>query len=305
MTKGEAKPAARQAARRTRIKTVGLERAPYKDFYHYVLSRSWPEFFFLAGLTFLGANAMFAAAYLIQPGAIANARAGSFEDAFYFSVQTMATIGYGGMYPTTRFAHMTVTLEAMTGILATALITGITFTRFARPTARVLFADKIVLSARDGVPHLMFRMANWRRNQIVEAQLRVVMLLTEKTREGDVMRRFLDLPLVRDRTAMFSLTWTAMHHVDERSPFFGAGGDWQGALERLREKKTELYLTLTGWDETIGQTIHARHAYTLDDIVMNARFADVLSFLPDGTRVIDYRKFHDVVEVDPAPSLTE
>ena len=305
MAKREATRDPRKAARRGRIKTVGLERAPHKDFYHYVLSRSWAEFFFLAGLTFLGANALFAAAYLLQPGAIAHARPGSFEDAFYFSVQTMATIGYGGMYPTTRFAHMTVTLEAMTGILATALITGITFTRFARPTARVLFADKIVLSGRDGVPHLMFRMANWRRNQIVEAQLRVVMLLNEQTREGDVMRRFVDVPLVRDRTAMFSLTWTAMHHVDERSPFWSVDGDWTAPVERLREKKAELYLTLTGWDETIGQTIHARHAYTLDDIVMNARFADVLSFLPDGTRVIDYRKFHDVTPVDAPAAVRE
>ena len=104
-------------------------------------------------------------------------------------MQTIATIGYGGMYPVTRYAHIVVLIEAMTGILGIALITGLTFTRFARPSARVLFSNKVTITPRDGVPHLMFRMANWRRNRIVEAQLRVVILVTERTREGEVLRR--------------------------------------------------------------------------------------------------------------------
>jgi inward rectifier potassium channel len=274
----------------TRVRAVGTTYAPHKDLYHFVLARSWPEFFVLVAVGFLIVNTGFALLYLVQPGSIANAHPGSFEDAFYFSVQTLATIGYGGMYPVTRFAHVTVTVEALTGILSVAVITGITFTRFARPTARVLFADKIVLAPRDGVPHLMFRVANWRRNQVVEAHLRVVLLTTERTREGEVLRRQIDLPLVRDRTAVFYLTWTAMHVIDDKSPFHGAG-----AIERLRAQKTEIFLGLTGLDETIGQTIHARHGYALDDIVPDVRFADVLTIHPDGTREIDYRKFHDVV----------
>jgi inward rectifier potassium channel len=197
------------------------------------------------------------------------------------------------MVPTTRFAHIVVAIEALTGILGVALITGITFTRFARPTARVLFSEKIVLGKRDGVPHLMFRMANWRRNQIVEAQLRVVLMVTERTREGETMRRFVDVPLVRDRTAVFFLTWTALHQVDAQSPFHG-----EGAFDRLRAQNAEMFLNLTGFDDTIGQTINARFTYALDDIIPNARFADVLELRPDGTRVIDYRKFHDVVSQD-------
>ena len=272
---------------------LGLRSALHKDFYHFMLQRTWLEFFVLVGLGFLATNAFFAGIFTVQPGDIANARPRSFEDAFYFSVQTLATIGYGGMYPVTRFAHITVAFEALTGIFGVALITGITFTRFARPTARVLFADKVVLTTRNGVPHLMFRMANWRRNQVVEAQLRVVLVSTERTREGETLRRQLDLPLVRDRTSVFYLSWTAMHVIDERSPFHGAG-----AVERLRKQEAELYLSLTGFDETIGQTIHARHGYALDDIAINARFADVLRILPDGTREIDYRKFHDLIPVE-------
>jgi inward rectifier potassium channel len=277
---------------RQSIKAIGVERAFHKDIYHFVLGRTWPQFFLLVAVVFVVTNMLFAWLFLAEPGAIANVRPGSFEDAFYFSVQTLATIGYGGMYPASRYGHLIVAVEAIVGILMVALITGITFTRFARPSARVLFSDKVVLSPRDGVPHVMFRMANWRRNRIVEARLGVTLLVTEKTREGDEMRRQIDLPLLRDKTNVFFLTWSAMHVVDERSPFFGPD-----ALERLRAQQAEIYLALTGLDETIGQTIHVRKQYLLDDIVPNARFADVLSTREDGRRVIDYRKFHDVVPI--------
>jgi inward rectifier potassium channel len=278
-----------------RIKTIGIERSPQKDMYHYVLKLSWPAFFGIVSLVFIFANLVFASAYLAKPGSIANARPGSFEDAFYFSVQTIATIGYGGMHPLSRYAHLLVVLEAMTGILGIAVITGLTFTRFSRPSARVLFSNKVTLTPRDGVPHLMFRMANWRRNRIVEARLRVIMLIDERTREGELLRRQVDLPLVRSETAIFFLTWTAMHRVEETSPFFGPG-----AIEALRTKRAELFLSLTGFDETIGQTIHARQEYALGDITPGVRFADVLTLNPDGSRQIDYRKFHDVVPLAAA-----
>jgi inward rectifier potassium channel len=224
---------------------------------------------------------------------VTNTRPGSFEDAFFFSVQTMATIGYGGMTPATRFAHVVVTVEAMTGILSAALITGITFAKFARPTARVLFSDKMILAPRDGVPHVMFRVANWRHNVVVEAQLRVILLVTERTREGESLRRQVELALVRDRTPLFALTWTVMHLVDAGSPFFGAD-----ALRRLRDSGAEIYVTLTGLDEAMGQ-IHAQYSYRLEDIVTNVRFADVMSVHPDGTREIDYRRFHEVLALAP------
>src|SRR4029077_3197554 len=131
---------------------------------------------------------------------------------------------------------------------------------------RVLFANKITITPRDGVPHLMFRMANWRRNRIVEAQLRVVMLVTERTREGEVLRRQVDLPLVRDRTALFFLTWTAMHRIDADSPFHGPA--W---LERLAERRAVLSASHIDYAETLGKTIHARREYGLADIIPDAR----------------------------------
>jgi hypothetical protein len=167
----------------------------------------------------LSAATTFAFTYLVRPGCIAGARAWNFEDAFFLSVQTLGTIGYGVMSPATRYGHIMVTLESIAGILTTALIIGITFARFAVPRAQILFSKHAVVAERDGVPHLMFRMANWRHNQILEAQLRVIVLITERTREGHEIRRPLELPLVRDRTAMFGLTWVVMHRIDEKSCF--------------------------------------------------------------------------------------
>jgi len=277
------------------VRTIGRKWAPHEDLYHSILTRSWWEFVAIVAGTFVVANALFGLLYLVQPGSISNAREGSFEDAFFFSVQTMATIGYGGMSPATLYGQLLVTSEAIVAMLGVAVVTGVTFSKFARPTARVLFADKIVLGPRDGVPHLMFRMANWRRNTILEAQLHVILLLEEISSEGHVMRRPFDLPLVRDRNSLFVMTWTAMHRIDEQSPFYGPD-----AMEKLKQRKGELFLSVMGIDETFAQTVNARRGYKLSDIVENAHFADVLSITEDGTRLIDYRAFHDVVPMKEA-----
>jgi inward rectifier potassium channel len=289
-------PAPRNVTAFPAIRTIGRKWAPHEDLYHSVLTRSWWEFVAMVAGAFVLANAFFGVLYALQPGSIANARSGSFEDGFFFSVQTMATIGYGGMAPATLYGHMLVTCEAIVAMLGVAVVTGVTFSKFAKPTARVLFADKIVLGPRDGVPHLMFRMANWRRNTILEAQLHVILLLEEISQEGHVMRRPMDLSLVRDRNPLFVMSWTAMHRIDEKSPFYGPD-----AIEKLRKRKGEIFLSLMGIDETFAQTVHARRGYKLSDIVMNAHFADVLSISDDGTRLLDYRAFHQVV---PVPERT-
>ena len=298
-----AKPAASSPI--PNIRAIGRPWQPTKDIYHFLLRRSWMAFFLVVASGFLCANALFALLYVAQPGGIQNARPGSFEDAFFFSVQTLATIGYGGMAPVTRYAHVVVTCEALIGILSVALVTGITFSKFARPTARIEFSDRMVVTSRNGVPHLMFRLANWRQNQVLEAQLRLAILLTETTAEGETLRRPHELTLTRDRNPLFSLTWLAMHKIDDSSPLHGPG-----ALERLQAQKAQLFVTLYGVDETVGQNIHARHRYELADIVWGGRFHDLLTDLEDGTRLLDYRVFHqiDMVEdsgrvvAQPAPA---
>ncbi len=277
-----------------RVESRGLRRAPFEDLYHSILVRPWWQFVLAAGLAFLTLNAFFAMLYWIEPGSVANARPGSYEDAFDFSVQTLATIGYGNMAPATRFAHAVVTTEAFVGMLTVAMIAGVAFAKFSRPTARVVFSAKVAAPTRHGVPHLQFRMANRRHNMVVEARLQVIVLIAETTPEGESIRRPLELKLVRDHTSIFTLSWTAMHTIDESSPFRG-----EGAVERLRAQQAEIYLAFSGIDETSAQTIHARWRYSLDDIAWGFRFADILTITADGTRVIDYTHFDEVVPAKP------
>jgi inward rectifier potassium channel len=275
---------------------TGRHVAPYEDLYHYILTKSWAGYVIFVSVGFVLINVIFAALYMLSPGCIQGV--GDFEQAFYFSVQTLGTIGYGGMSPQTRYGHLVVAAEALAGLMSTAMITGLTFTKFARPTAKVLFSRNAVISVRDGVPHLMFRMANWRHNQVSEARVGAVIMLLERTREGDEMRRVVDIPLVRDRTALFLLTFTAMHRIDESSPFFG-----DDAMDRLRAAGAEIYVGVSGVDETTSSVINARHRYKLDDIVIGARFKDVMSLLPDGTRHLDYGQFHEVEPVRSADDV--
>jgi inward rectifier potassium channel len=281
------------------VRARGQHVSLFEDSYHKVLRMPWWQFFAWASMGWVGVNLLFALVYVASPGCVSGAQPGSLEDAFYFSVQTLATIGYGAMAPATRYGHVVVVAEALVGTLGVALVTGVTFAKFARPTARILFSASPVVQVRDGVPHMAFRLANWRGNMVVEGQLRVMVLRMQQTHEGDVIRVPVDLPLVRDRTAIFALSWTPMHRIDERSPFWGGAA----ALERLRAEKAEIFLSFTGLDETIGQAIHARHTYKLDQIVYNARFADVLTIEDDGTRTIDYGRFHDVEVIGPPDEL--
>lgn len=278
------------------VRVVGAARAPWEDVFHDVLALSWLRFVALATTLFVVMNTAFALLYWIDPVSVGNVPAdglGRFEHLFYFSVETMATVGYGGMSPVSRWGHGVMVVETLVGTLATAMITGLTFARFARPTARILFAERLVVTYRDGAPYLMVRMANWRRNQVVEAKLRVTLLRSHRSEEGDLMRLQTDLPLVRDHTHMFALTWTAMHRVDADSPFHGPY-----ARERLADAQAQILMSFHGLDATMGQTIHASAVYDIDDVVWNARYADVLH--ADGPiRHLDYRYFHEVVPQEP------
>lgn len=272
----------------TSVQILGREFAPHKDVYHLVLRAPWWAFFAGMAVMFFGTNALFALVYDLSPGCIDHVN--DYEDAFYFSIQTLGTIGYGGMSPATRYGHMVVSIEAFSGLIMTAMFTGLTFAKFARPTARVLFSKHAVIYPRDGVPHLMFRMANFRANNVVEATLRVTLMITEKTREGETMRRAVDLPLTRSSTSLFLLSWTAMHKIDESSPFYTAE-----SRKKLLDERAELFLSFTGLDETIAAQIHTRYRYAMHEVVENARFADILTIKPDGTRVLDYTNFDEII----------
>jgi len=269
----------------------GASRFDWGDLYHWLLNLSWLQYLALVGLLYVASNTLFALIYLTGGNCIQNARPGSFVDAFFFSVQTMATIGYGGMAPANAYANTVVAIEALTGLLGVTMVTGLAFARFSLPTARVLFSKVAVIAPYNGVPTLMFRTANERRNLIVEAQLWVTLVRNEITTEGHFMRRLHDLQLVRSRTPIFALTWTIMHPIDETSPLYGI------TLEKLAEEDTEIVVTMTGFDETVAQMIHARHSFIARDILWNKQFVDIFSRAPNGQRTIDYTQFHDVLPI--------
>jgi len=293
---GSAQPArliVRETADRTRA--IGLARPWLGDLYHFALRLPWWRFL-LAGIAlYLAANALFALLYLARPGSIANARPGSFADAFFFSVQTIATLGYGVMAPATFYANLIVTVETGAGLMLLALATGLVFARFSRPTARILFSRVAVVGPYNQAPTLSFRLANQRKNQIVEAEVAAILLRDERTAEGTVIRRLYDLKLGRTRTPVFALTFSVMHEIDPESPLYGA------TAASLEAQNAELVVTASGIDETIAQRVYARTSYLPQEIRWHHRFVDVIGWTDDGCRVIDYRRFHDTLPLEAAP----
>lgn len=273
------------------VRRIGFEESSLRDLYHTLMVSSWGRFFGFIAIWYFSANCLFAGAYVVAPGCLENAREGSFSDAFFFSVQTMATIGYGKMTPVTPYANGLVTLESLLGIFGVALVTGLTFAKFSRPTARVMFSEVAVVCPRDGVPSLMVRMANQRVNRIVDVQLHAILAVDDTTIEGEKIRRFHTLKLTRDRVATFMLPFTAVHPVTEDSPLFGL------SREELVARSGEVVISLSGMDETFAQTIHARGSYTQSNILYGERFVDILTLMPDGVRAVDYTKFHDTQPV--------
>ncbi len=269
----------------------GQDYGRFTDFYHGILTVSWPLFFLELLAAFLVVNLIFATLYVGDPGGIANARPGSFADAFFFSVQTLGTLGYGVMAPKTLWANLLVTVESFSGILTIALFTGIIFARFSRPQARVVFSKVAVVTPFDGVPTLMLRAANQRGNSILDAEVHISLASQYTTREGVNMRRFQELKLVRPRNPLFALSWTIMHALDETSPMHGLG------LAEMLERDMELVVMLSGTDETINDRIYARNSYMAEEILWHRRFVDVLSITPSGQRMVDLHHFHDTKEI--------
>ncbi len=271
---------------------VGVERrnvrpAPLADLYHNLIARSWARLLGLLLATYLVSNVVFAGLYRLGGDCVTGAS--RFADLFFFSVQTLSTIGYGTMAPKTTYAHILVTVQAFGGTLFVALVTGLVFAKFSRPTARVMWSRNVVVIERGGKRYLQVRMANERANQIVEAQLRLAVARNEVSTDGERMRRFHDLALQRDRNVIFVLSWTAVHEIDEHSPLHGM------TLEQMKAQTTQLICSLIGLDETFSQQVHARHAYTPDDFAFGMRFADIIGLDEGGVRYVDYARFDELV----------
>jgi inward rectifier potassium channel len=266
---------------------IGDERALLRDAYHIFLRLRWSVSIGLIAAGFAATNVVFAALYYLVGGVAGTD--GSFFDALSFSVQTLATIGYGAMYPQSQAATAIMAVQSIASLILTALATGLVFSKFARPSTRVAFSRHAVITQHEGQRTLIFRAGNRRSNVIVEATIHVVAVFTTTTSEGKLFYKAVDLPMVRDRQVGMTRGWTVMHVVDERSPLHGASAD------QLKQLEMELYIALTGIDDITMQTVHAIHKYTDDQIRVDHHFEDTLIALDNGEFVVDMTRFDAVV----------
>ena len=270
------------------IRVLQKKAASFDDFYHRALTISWSRLALLTATFYIGVNTLFAGLYLLQLGSINGARHGSFADAFFFSVQTMGTIGYGVLAPATLYANILVTCESMLGMVTVAVATGLVFARISIPTAKIRFGRYAVVSPFQGIPTLQFRIANERRNKILQAEVTATLLRFETTAEGVLMRRFYDLELVRSKSPVFELTFSLMHAITSSSPLADA------TAHSLETEQAELVITVAGLDETMGQTIHARYSYQWDEVLWNYRFTDIFARGGIDVTALDMDRFNDV-----------
>ena len=260
--------------------------------YHALLTLSWPRFFALVAAGYFAANLLFAVLYFsCGPHALDGWHTGTplerFEDAFFFSVQTLATIGYGRMTPNGVVVNLLVTVEALVGLMGFALATGLLFARFSRPTAQLVFSRNAVVAPFRGGSALMFRLANERSSQLTEVSAIVSLSRLEDSPAGPI-RRFHELRLDRAKVVFLPLHWVVVHPIDERSPLHGV------EEAAFRASQAEILILLSAMDETFSQTVHARTSYRAEEVVWNARFADMFLRTDEGLVGVDLRRLHDL-----------
>jgi inward rectifier potassium channel len=279
-------------AGRTEFLKINAAVGGWRDSYHWVLSLSWPRFALFLGGSYVVINLLFAALYVVQPGCIADLERGSFPLAFFFSVETLATVGYGHNYPATVYGHIIVTIEIFLGMIWLAVITGLIFVRFARPTARIVFSNILAVAPFDGRLSMMFRVANLRHTSMAEAEFRLLYSRDERVAEGDDIRRFYQLKVYPDRMVSFPAALIIRHTIDEQSPLFGI------TLERLEKEDAFFIASTLSLELVMAASVQSAQDYAWDDIRFGERFVDVYEELPDGRLTVDYGRLH---ETEPVP----
>jgi inward rectifier potassium channel len=222
---------------------------------------------------------------------------GSFSDAFFFSVETLATVGYGHMYPVTFYGHLIAMLEIMVGMFGLAVITGLIFVRFSRPTARIQFSKVAVIAPFDGVPNLMIRLANLRHQAMVEPQFRIILLRNTVTVEGDEVRRFRSLHLEFDHLIAFPAVLTVRHPIDKTSPLFGM------TAEDFRQQDIRLVASIVGVDTVIVAPVQSFGDYNYEQIEWNRRFVEIYHQNEEGDWTVDYARIDETEEITPIQNV--
>ena len=265
----------------------------WRDIYRWLLGLRWPQFAVFVGVLYIALNLLFAALYSFQRDSIAGSTGGSwFFDCFFFSVQTLATVGYGHMYPQTLYGHIITTIEIMSGIFLLAVMTGLIFVRFSRPNARVVFSNSIVIAPLNGKPTLMVRVGNENQHSMVEAEFRIMFSRDEPLLEGGDFRYFYVLKLHFDRLTVFPAALTLRHTIDETSPLFGV------TPELLESGRVLFIVSVVGIDPVIAAAVQTQKDYSWRDVRFGERFAEIYTEHGGGRLTVDYGRLHDTEQVE-------
>lgn len=271
---------------------INTGKREWRDAYHWILSLSWPQFAGLLSGAYLALNVIFALLYEFAGDSIAEMPSGSFSAAFFFSVQTLATVGYGHMYPTTLYGNILTTVEIMVGMFGLAVMTGLIFVRFSRPSARIEFTRNLVIAPFNGQPTLMLRVANLRHHSMAEVEFKVMFMRNEEIKEGDEFRRFYPLKLHFDWLITFPVALTLLHTIDEQSPLYGM------TAASLEATNARLVASVVGIETVIQAAVQCQKDYSWRDIRFGERFVEIYTETGEGRLTVDYGRLH---ETEPAP----
>ena len=264
-----------------------------RDVYQWLLALRWPQFAALVAAVYITLNLLFATLYSLDRESIAGSTGGSwFFDCFFFSVQTLATVGYGHMYPQTLYGHVISTIEIMSGIFLLAVVTGLIFVRFSRPVARIAFSRSLVISALNGQPTLMVRVGNQHQHSIVDTEFRIMFMRDEPLVEGGDFRYFYTLKLHFDKLIIFPAALTLRHVIDKSSPLNGV------TLESLQNSRALFAVSVSGIDPVIAAPVQAQQDYSWRDVRFGERFVEIYTESGRGQLTVDYGRLHDTEAVD-------
>jgi inward rectifier potassium channel len=284
-------------AGRTEFLKINAASRGWRDTYHWILCLSWPRFVAFLLAVYFAINLVFATAYALGGACIGEMTPGSFPEALFFSIETLATVGYGHMYPANVYGHVVVTTEIIVGMFWVAVITGLIFVRFARPTARIVFSNSLLIAPFDGRLSIMFRVANLRHTSMAEAEFRLIYSRDERVAEGDDIRRFYELKVYPDRMISFPAALIIRHTIDEQSPLYGI------TVERLEKEDAFFVASTLSLELVMAASVQSAQDYGWEDVRFGERFVDVYTELEGGRLTVDYGRLDETEPVPVRPAI--
>lgn len=269
----------------------------WKDAYKYLLDKSWGNFFGVLFLFYILLNLLFTILYWMcgfdNISGINPDNGPEFMQAFYFSVQTFTTVGYGVMAPSGMATQIVSSIEAFVGFLSFSLATGLLYGRFSKPNAKILFSQSALITPyKGGINSLQVKIVNARDNVLLDIEAKIILVFDESKKAGGVMKKYFQLPLEIKKLSLLPLSWTIVHPIDSESPIFDM------SKEELQDMNPEIIVLIQGFDEVFSQNVNTKKSYIADEWLWNKKFTKIFSSSSDGNIVLDLAKIDDLEDVE-------